>query len=134
MNLKLVTILLVEDEIITATTQAYKLIQIGHKVVIASTPGKAFDLIESSDYTFDLVLMDIDLGCELNGIQTAEIIITKHKIPVIFLTSNSDSEIIRQANSVSHYGYILKGKSHLVLVNAIEMAMQFGNCFISSDK
>ncbi len=98
-------ILLVEDEAITAMAQALRLQHEGYNVIVAYDAEMAFEEIKNCSCKFNLVLMDIDLSSGLNGIRTAEIIITRYRIPVLFLTSNSDIIIIRKAKSVSPYGY-----------------------------
>ena len=119
-------LLLVEDEAITAMAQAHRLQHEGYNVVVAYDSEMALEIIKSGVYKFNLILMDIDLGSGLNGIQTADIIIAGYQIPVLFLTLNSDIRIIREAKSVSPYGYFLKSTNHSLLVEAIEMAMELG--------
>ena len=56
----------------------------------------------------DLVLMDIVLKGEMDGIEAAEIIRSRFDIPVIFLTAYADEERLERAKLTNPYGYILK--------------------------
>jgi two-component system, response regulator PdtaR len=56
----------------------------------------------------DVVLMDINLKGELNGIQAAEQIVVKYNVPIIFMTGYSDEELRKQAEKLNPLGYFLK--------------------------
>lgn len=107
MNKETKTILLVEDQAIVALAESRMLNGLGYDVVIAGTGEKALALIRAEEIV-DLVLMDIDLGQGINGIETAGIILRDYKIPVVFLSSHEDPVIIQKAKEVSKYGYIVK--------------------------
>ncbi len=71
----------------------------------------------------DVILMDIGLGGNLNGIETTRQIRQLYDIPVIFLTAYSDEARIAEAKEISPYGYILKPCIEQDLVAAIEHAL-----------
>lgn len=74
------------------------------------------------DRTIDMVLVDIELGPGLDGVDTARKLLLIRPVPVLFLTGHADSETIERAATVPHYGYVEKNTSELVLIQAIEMA------------
>jgi DNA-binding LytR/AlgR family response regulator len=71
----------------------------------------------------DIVLMDIMLKGEMNGIETAEIIRTELAIPVIFLTAYADESTLAKAKITEPYGYIIKPFKEIDLHTSIEMAI-----------
>lgn len=71
----------------------------------------------------DVILMDIYLAGEMNGIQAAEIILTREHIPVIYATSDSDEETLQNAKSTYPLGYIVKPYDRNVLKSTIEVAL-----------
>jgi two-component system, response regulator PdtaR len=56
----------------------------------------------------DLVLMDIILDGDLDGVQAAELITSLHDIPVVFLTAHADGYFVRRARDTGPFGYVLK--------------------------
>ncbi len=100
-------ILLVEDEIIVARDIQDRLESLGYAVVgIAVSGQEAIGYAEK--YRPDLILMDIRLQGEMDGIQAADHIRKRFDIPVIFLTSYSDNGIVRRAKVSEPFGYLLK--------------------------
>src|SRR5436309_15328992 len=100
-------VLVVEDDYLTATGFRDILLGYGYVVTgIAATRNEAIRLVER-DWP-DIVLMDIMLEKELSGIEAANEIKTLHRIPVIFLTSYVDDEILRRAKITDPFGYLLK--------------------------
>ncbi len=116
-------ILLVEDEALIALDEARTLEQNGFCVTIATNPQKAIDTIKQQPV--DMILMDIDLGRgELDGTQTAEIILKHHDLPIIFLTSHSEQEYVKRVKGITRYGYVIKNSGEFVLIEAITMAAE----------
>jgi PAS domain S-box-containing protein len=116
------TILIVEDDAILATVLTPVISRLGYEVAgpfafgeeaMAFLPGQQVDL----------VLMDIELAGEMNGIATAQIIHQTSDIPVVFLTSNSQNLLFEQAKSVSPYGYLVKPVSEQMLAATLEMSL-----------
>ena len=71
----------------------------------------------------DLILMEISLEGELDGIQAAKEIKKDFSIPIIFLTSHSDSKILNRAMSLKPDGYIIKPFTEEELRNSIKLAL-----------
>lgn len=100
-------ILIVEDERIVAEELKLRIKSMGYQVVgIASTGEKAVELARL--HHPDLILMDIKLKGDLDGIDAARIIAAEAFIPFIFLTANSDNATIQKAMLVRPVGYLLK--------------------------
>ncbi len=121
------TILLVEDETIIAMAKKMDLEKYGYKVVIANKAEKALQLFEEKN-EIDLILMDIKLDT-LDGTQVAEIILKNHDIPVIFLSSHEEPEIVEKTEKITSYGYIEKNSSTTVLDASIKMAFKLYDAY-----
>lgn len=115
-------ILVVEDESIVSKDIQHSLKKLGYHVVGAAATGeKALELVRLERP--DIVLMDIMLKGEMNGIETAEIIRTELAIPVIFLTAYADESTLAKAKVTEPYGYIIKPFKEIDLHTSIEMAI-----------
>jgi two-component sensor histidine kinase len=82
----------------------------------------------------DLILMDIDLGEGMDGTQAAEIILREKDIPIIFLSSHTESEIVEKTEKITSYGYVVKNSSSTVLDASIKMAFKLFNANIKLKK
>ena len=115
-------ILVVEDEGVIGRDVQNTLVQLGYVVPdVARTGEEALDLV--SRIGPDLVLMDIRLSGELDGIETAARIKDEHGAPVIFLTALADHETIARAKATEPYGYLLKPFNDRELQSTVEMAV-----------
>jgi len=115
------SVLIVEDELVIARGIEQALVQLGFKVTGNVSSGEeCLELLES--HRADIVLMDINLDGEC-GIDTAKVIKDKFKIPVIFLTAQSDTTTLNKAKSAEPFGYIVKPYKNDDLSTAIEMAL-----------
>src|ERR1035437_9908621 len=102
-----ITILVVEDEKIVAMDIAGSLKSVGYKVAGIVASGKeAIDLVDQNPP--DLILMDIRIKGDIDGIQTAEIIQSQHDIPIVYLTAFADENTLSRARITTPYGYIIK--------------------------
>ncbi len=101
------TVLLVENEYFIAHSEKKLLEEFGYRVLLAFSGEMAIESVNSG-ININIILMDIDLGKGLNGIQTAEIILEKSHIPALFLTSFTDLETIRSMSKTPAYGFISK--------------------------
>ena len=100
-------ILIVEDELLIARQLKKKLMRLGYSVTgIVSSGEEAIQEVE--DKQPDLVLMDIVIKGDMDGIETAEIIQRDFHKPVIYLTAYADDETIERAEVSAAYGYIVK--------------------------
>jgi len=116
------TVLVVEDERIIAKGVEKQLKALGYAVV--GSAGTGADAIRmATDLRPDLILMDVNLGTEPDGIGAAEVIRGARDVPVIFLTAHSDGETIDRAKRVGPFGYLLKPYEDVELKVAIEIAL-----------
>jgi PAS domain S-box-containing protein len=100
-------ILIVEDEFIVARDLKKRLRQFGYEVVGTVAAGEEA-IIEAEEKRPDLVLMDIMLEGRIDGIEAAQGIRDKLNIPVIYLTSHSDDDLIERAKVTGPFGYLIK--------------------------
>lgn len=115
-------ILVVEDESIVAADLAGKLEQLGYRVAgITGTGEKA--VVMAEEQRPSLVLMDIRLAGEMDGVRAADAIRRKYDVPVIFLTAHSDAATVLKAREAEAFGYILKPFDERELHTNIEMAL-----------
>lgn len=115
-------ILVVEDERIVAKDIQNSLISLGYEVPAITSTGEEAILI-AEDLKPDLILMDIVLKGEIDGIEAANIIRTKLKIPIIYLTAYEDSKTLNRAKETDPLGYILKPFQERELNTTLEMAL-----------
>jgi len=115
-------ILVVEDERIIACDIKHCLENSGYIVPeIIAYGEKAISQIQQLQP--DLVLMDMMLKGDMNGIETAEVIINTFNIPVVFLTAHSDESTIKKAKATQPFGYVLKPFEETQLITTIEIAL-----------
>lgn len=115
-------ILLVEDEPVTAITTQRMLEKHGYRV--AAAPDGEGALAMFSAQLFDLVLMDIDLGEGMDGTETARRMLERQDVPLIFLSSHTEPEIVDRTEAISSYGYVVKNSGETVLLASIRMAFR----------
>jgi PAS domain S-box-containing protein len=116
-------ILLVEDEAITAMAEKSVLQKYGYKVITAQTGEEAVAIVETTP-GIDLILMDINLGSGMDGTEAAAIILRKHDMPVVFLSSHMEPEVVEKTEKITSYGYVVKDSSITVLDASIKMAFK----------
>lgn len=116
------TILIVEDEGLIAEDIKFNLEKLGHVVSgIVMNGDRALDAIANPD--IDLVLLDINIKGSLSGIDLAEIIRTKYRLPFIFLTASTDDYTLDKAKATLPYGYIVKPFNELDLKVNVDFAL-----------
>jgi PAS domain S-box-containing protein len=115
-------ILVVEDEYIVAKDIQDTLSNLGYSVPAIAASGEEA-LKKISELKPDLVLMDIVLKGELDGVQTADQIRLNFDIPVVYLTAYADSETLKRARVTEPYGYLIKPFQEKELHTTIEMAL-----------
>lgn len=115
-------ILIVEDEIIIARRLASGLEKLGYEIVEVVTSGES--AIESATQNQpDLVLMDIKLEGEIDGIEAAAEIKQLRDIPVVYLTSYADDKTLQRALNTGAFGYLIKPFKDRELRVTIETAI-----------
>ena len=117
------TILLVEDEVITAMAEKMVLEKFGYKVILANSGEEAVAVVEKTP-AIDLILMDINLGAGMDGTEAAAIIIRQRDLPVVFLSSHMEPEVVAKTEKITSYGYVVKDSSITVLDASIKMAFK----------
>ena len=124
MNLifKKARVLVVEDEKIIAKDIESTLKRIGHESVGSVAKGEDA-LIAAEKEKPDMVLMDITLKGEMDGIEAAKIINDRFSIPVVYITAHQDEDTIEKTKGTNPYGYITKPLDDRDLGTAINSAM-----------
>jgi two-component system, cell cycle sensor histidine kinase and response regulator CckA len=100
-------VMIVEDEAIIARDIQLRLGRFGFAVTgTAPSAAKAFQSIEEDRP--DIVLMDIRLRGEMDGVEAANVMRNRYRLPVIFLTAHADDATLRRAQMTEPFGYIVK--------------------------
>lgn len=115
-------ILLVEDEGVVALDIEQRLTKLGYAMTgTADTGAAALELARTQRP--DLVLMDIRIRGELDGIDLARELAGRYEVPVVFLTGNADEATLRRAVEAEPYGYVLKPFELRTLEATLETAL-----------
>lgn len=116
-------ILMVEDDMIIAADISLQLTKLGYQVIGINTSGvDAIKTIEGNRP--DIILMDIVLTGDMNGIDAAHIILERFQIPLIFLTSNSDDATFQKAIRAKPYAFISKPFQKSDLERTLKLTVQ----------
>ncbi|MEE3718694.1 ATP-binding protein [Tumidithrix elongata RA019] len=116
-------ILIVEDEAIAAENLSVRLQQQGY--TITGIVDSGIEAIESVDRLQpDLVLMDIMIKGDMDGISAAEQIYAQHQIPVVYMTAFADEKTLERAKQTEPFGYIVKPFKIPELRAAVEVALR----------
>ncbi len=120
--MEVLRVLIVEDEVIIAKDIENKLRKLGHTTVGNVIAGE--DVLPAAmESRPDLVLMDIWLRGQMDGIDAAHLLRARLDIPVIYITSHSDDHILERAKRTEPAGYILKPIESRDLATTIQMAL-----------
>jgi AmiR/NasT family two-component response regulator len=115
-------ILIVEDEMISAMSTKQDLINLDYNVIgIANTGEKAVKF--ANELKPDLILMDITLKGEMDGIESAKQINKNLNIPIIYMTGYSSDDVLNRMTKTETYGYLLKPFEKEELNTAIKTAI-----------
>ncbi len=122
-------IMIVEDEVLFAKDLKDLLERLGYTVpALVSTGEEAIE--KAGEMKPDLVLMDIVLKGGMDGIEAADLIRTRFKIPVVYLTAYADDETVQRAKITEPYGYVVKPLEerdlHVTLEIALYMYAKYG--------
>ncbi len=113
-------VLVVEDEGLIAHDIASRLEALGHHVV--ATVGTADEAVQHAAAA-DLVLMDIRIDGQRDGIAAAQDVRAIHHVPVVFLTGHADRATLERAKAAAPFGYITKPLGPASLNTSIEIAI-----------
>lgn len=115
-------ILIVEDDSVSALLLKKALEKNNHTIIgIADSGEKALDILEENKA--DIVMMDINLAGELDGIKTTEIVNEKYDIPVVYLSASSDAETLNKVVGTNPSAYVIKPFNIRELNMVIELAI-----------
>jgi two-component system, response regulator PdtaR len=115
-------ILLVEDDDVIAKVADWRLKNLGYTICGRATSGaEAMELVVNAKP--DLVLMDINIRGDVDGIETAKMIKDGFKIPVVYVTSHSDGPTLERAKATHPDGFIVKPFDDKDLRVAIQLAL-----------
>ena len=120
---KAIEILIVEDELIIAANISLQLKSLGFNVISIIPRGEeVLPFIEKNQP--DIILMDINLKGDLDGIDIVHLIQKKYLIPIIYLTANADKDSFNKAKETHPYAFISKPFKKIDLQHAIELTVQ----------
>lgn len=116
------SVLIVEDERIVAKDLEDTLAELGYATsAIASTADEA--VAEASKRCPDVVLMDIRIKGEQDGVETAELLRRRFDVPVVYLTAHADEATLERAKKTEPYAYLVKPVKSNALRSALEIAL-----------
>ncbi len=114
-------VLVVEDELIIAADITTRLTRLGYAVV--GQADQAADAVRlTGELRPDLILMDIRLQGNVDGVTAAEEIRRRFRLPVVYLTAHADEATLQRAKVTEPFGYVLKPFEERELRTVIEMA------------
>ncbi|MDF3818620.1 PAS domain S-box protein [Leptospira sp. 96542] len=116
-------LLLVEDEAILAVSQTQFLESYGYSVSHVANADDALYYV-SSHSNIDLVLMDIQISGGMDGISLAEKILSIRELPIIFVSSYSENELLQRIGNIKHYGFVPKLSNPQILECVIKSALK----------
>lgn len=121
------TLLLVDDDASVVAQTSRLLTSKGFDVRCASTLHGAVEacVTEQRDEQrpVDLILMDIDLGEDNDGIDAAQEILQHRNVPIVFLTAFLDETISQRVDTVTNYGFVLKTNGPLAILQGVRIAL-----------
>jgi len=116
-------LLLVEDDVLVATSERMQLEESGYGVIEAHSGEAALEVIGRRE-DIDLVLMDLDLGGGIDGTEAAMRILEMRDLPIVFLSSHTQPEIVGKSEDITSYGFVVKNSGPAVLEASIKMAFR----------
>ena len=116
-------IMIVEDEIVTARSLQMSLKKLGYNTTAIMSSGEQAIQKIADEVRPDLVLMDISLQGEIDGIETAKIINSRFNIPVVYLTSYIEKSVFEKAKLTNAYGYLTKPFKKDELLKIVELGL-----------
>ncbi|MBI1860616.1 MAG: response regulator [Deltaproteobacteria bacterium] len=116
-------ILVVEDEAVAAMNLETKLVQLGYECAGIAFSG-AEAIKKAAETVPDLILMDIKLKGEMDGIEAAIQIKESNNTPIVYLTAFSDDATLFRAQNTAPYGYLVKPVRDTAIRSTIEIALE----------
>jgi len=117
-----IKILIVEDEMLIGANISLQLTTLGYEVIgIVPRSEEAISCVQQE--CPDIILMDINLKGDIDGVETAKLILKDHKVAIIYLTANADEDNFNRAKNTHPYAFISKPFKKLDLQRAIELTV-----------
>lgn len=118
-----ITILVVDDEPLQSMMTCLILKKYGFKPIASHSGEDA--ILKIREFTdISLVLMDIELGQGMNGVETSKLIIEFLDLPIVFHSGHSDISTLQKIKDVQRFGFVLKSSGEHLLISNIEMALE----------
>lgn len=117
-------ILIVDDNPVICQVHGRFLNECGYATEAVNDGYSAIERVQNDPGYFHLILMDIDLDDRLNGPETAAVILEIVTIPILFVSSHTEKDIVEKAESIGSYGYVVKDSGFAVLHASIKMAFR----------
>ena len=114
-------VIVVDDEAVIRMGLRAMLEDAGHQVIGTATNGRAAVVLAEIEKP-DLILMDIKMP-EMDGLEAARLIMTKHPTPIVMLTAYSQRELIKQAKAASVFAYLVKPVKEEMVAPTLELAV-----------
>ena len=118
------TVLLVEDEPAIALLETRQLEGAGYRVVHAASGERAVAEAQRADPRIDIVLMEVDLAGGMDGAEAARAILQTREVPIVFVSSHTEPEIVERTDGIMAYGYVEKSWGEVVLLASLRMAFR----------
>lgn len=95
----------------------------GFNVSTVANGEKSIETMDPNP-SVNLILMDINQGTGIDGTEGAQAILARHDVPIIFLSSHTEPEVLERTEGITSYGYIVKNSGETVLLASIKMAFK----------
>jgi len=118
-----VQVLIVEDEEIVAKDLRLALENLGYGVPAVVSSGEAA-LAEAASGDVDMVLMDVVLDGDIDGVDTAQQINTRFDVPVVYLAAHADESILKRARATEPFGYVFRPLNERELHCVLQVALR----------
>jgi CheY-like chemotaxis protein len=115
-------ILIVEDEPIVSRDIQQTIVSFGYEVAATASSGEEA-VKKAAEWTPDLVLMDIVLKGDMDGVEAAACIQAQRKVHVVYISAHSERGILDRSKLTYPYGYVMKPFTDRELATAIEVAL-----------
>jgi CheY-like chemotaxis protein len=120
--MKKIKILIVEDEYIISLTLKNIFVGSGYDATVVTSGAEAITYAEKEKP--DVVIMDVSLNGQLDGIEAARMIKAKFGLPIIFMTGYSSDDLREKANQIGPIGYFVKPVDNDELLRIINTNIQ----------
>lgn len=115
-------ILIVEDDVLTSANVVSLLEEKGFEARSVYSPIEALQVVK--DFNPELIVMDIDLKADTDGIELAARINQDYPVPIIYLTDKQDERFVTKARNVHHAFYMNKPFTDAILLSQIELILK----------